>query len=1181
MKLTPNQKKALDLNNHICVTAGAGSGKTRVLVDRYLNILNLKKDVSPDQIAAITFTEKAAAEMKGRIIKEMRKSKYTDIRDRHLEKMHSAPISTFHAFCSRILKENPFQAGVPANFGVLEGIEKKLLLKQTIKDTLQEIATDTEDRHRKELERCLQSFTDVATLVEMLISLVDKRDVMKHLLDTVYSDSAIERLPAEWEQAFQDALPSSVEIVEFIDCLQRIQSIARGKNADRVDFLTSDFASLQELYKNRPDVFSYLTEIAKLITTKENKIATRDFIGLRNDTTGYEYEIEFLVSVARRIKEAPTVDCNDVDSDDFLLLSITRDLLTLYQRVLQDYQSAKLSQSKLDFADLQIYTRDLLKNNNRIRQKLLNQYKFYMIDEFQDTNELQYELVMLLTDELKRGNLFVVGDPKQSIYGFRDADVRVFERTKEKIVDRGGKDIRLKENFRSLQNSVGFVNYLFARLMGDEKENDFEVIYDPLNVGKTDNEEGVVEIILGQKDSEHANEFTLLAQYIKDIVSVGVSDEDPHSDQDNRDNGKPVKYGDIAILIRARRHLPDIENALHLAGIPYLTSGGIGFYQRQEIYDIWNYLNFLNAPDVNGLSLIGTLRGPAFGISDNELFEISLQKGDGFWLKTQNYVSQDYDKKADKLKTAVTILKEHHKVAHRLPVNQLILTIVNETGLIGTLKTGSKGEQRWANYQKLLDIARNFEAQENRPPLTDFIEYLDILITDEPREGDAPIEEGSDSVKIMTIHAAKGKEYPIVILPCLNRRGHYGTEPFIEEKLGIGFSPLIPSQDYDQSSPEIVQLMKDTAKEKDEAEKKRLLYVAITRAENRLILSGTLKENGKTENTLKILHELLEIKEGDELIEISDTLDFYRDGMNNRSDFHLKIPIIRQLEVSTDDDPVGVDENSVVSFPKQPIGTLKPSEFDSSFTVEELADFARCQLRYQLSNVLRVPPLEKGIFAEDSSDLDNAIQRTLSHIDQRLDSAEIDRRINKVLENNPDIMNNRTESAARSTLRRHIESYLNSDISATMLSAEKSNFNQQIHAKTNGHIISGRMDRIFQDHSGNWHIANFKMAELHDTASCTPEMQLLAYLFFSSNPSEDRIIITFYFTENNGYEQKHFNRTELDDIMNFWHKQIKLLQKGENRKHLEHCYICPYADSEAQCIVNDPSGESSANTTVF
>ncbi|MYB65551.1 AAA family ATPase, partial [Candidatus Poribacteria bacterium] len=907
MNLTPNQTEALDINNHICVTAGAGSGKTTVLVDRYLNILKLRENVNPDQIAAITFTEKAAAEMKGRIIKELREPEYAHIRDRHLEKMHSAPISTFHAFCSRILRENPFQAGVPANFGVLETIEKKLLLKQTIKDTLQEIATDTEDRHREELERCLQSFTDSATLVEMLISLLDKRDVMKHLLDTVYSDSAIERLPTQWEKAYQSVLPSSAEIEKFIQCLNAVLQIARGKKKQQVGLLTTELAGLSTRDNAESDVQNILKEIAELITTKGNKIATDNFIGRNNDTSDLENEISFMVSLAIRIKEAPTVDCADVDSDDFLLLSVTRDLLTLYQRVLQEYQIAKLSQSKLDFADLQIYTRNLLKNNDKIRKKLLNQYKFYMVDEFQDTNELQYELVMLLTDELKQGNLFIVGDPKQSIYGFRDADVRVFEKTQEKIVSMGGKDIHLKENFRSLQNSVGFANYLFARLMGDEKENDFEVIYEPLNVGKTDNEEGVVEIILGQKDSDTANalniESTLLAQHIKHIVS---------NEQHNRDNSKPVKYGDIAILIRARRHLPDIENALHLAGIPYLTSGGIGFYQRQEIYDIWNYLNFLNAPDVNDLSLIGILRGPAFGISDNELFEISpLQKGEGFWLKTQNY-----NKKTDRLKTAVTILKEHHKVAHRLPVNQLILTIVNETGLIGTLKTGSKGEQRWANYQKLLAIARTFEAQENRPTLTDFIEYLDILITDEPREGDAPIEEDSNSVKIMTIHAAKGKEYPVVILPCLNRQGQGSREPFIDEKLGIGFKPLIPSQNYDQSSPEIVLLMKNIASTKDEAEKKRLLYVATTRAKNRLILSGTLKENGEAENTLKMLFQLLEINKEDKYKEISDTLNFYRNGENISKGFHLKIPIIKQLEVTSDN--VRVDGDSVVSFPKRP-----------------------------------------------------------------------------------------------------------------------------------------------------------------------------------------------------------------------------------------------------------------------
>ena len=157
---------------------------------------------------------------------------------------------------------------------------------------------------------------------------------------------------------------------------------------------------------------------------------------------------------------------------------------------------------------------------------------------------------------------------------------------------------------------------------------------------------------------------------------------------------KPIEYGDISILIRSRRHLPEIEHALLSAGIPYLTTGGVGFYQRQEIYDIWNYLSFLNTPQENDTSLIGILRGPAFGISDTELYEISRQNEDSFWKKVQKYLSP-----SEHLTKAIVTLKHHRQIAHRMSINQLILTIVNETGMIGTLKLGKQGQQKWANYQ--------------------------------------------------------------------------------------------------------------------------------------------------------------------------------------------------------------------------------------------------------------------------------------------------------------------------------------------------------------------------------------------------------------------------------------------------------------------------------------------------
>ena len=160
-----------------------------------------------------------------------------------------------------------------------------------------------------------------------------------------------------------------------------------------------------------------------------------------------------------------------METDDDFLLSTIRDLLTLYTRISEAYRTAKLSQGKLDFTDLQLKTRDLVRNNADIRQKLVSRHQYYMVDEYQDTNELQYELVMLLTNELNGANLFIVGDPKQSIYAFRGADVRVFTKTKQKIVDEGGADIRLTENFRSLRDTVGFVNYFFNHLMGDGKRD--------------------------------------------------------------------------------------------------------------------------------------------------------------------------------------------------------------------------------------------------------------------------------------------------------------------------------------------------------------------------------------------------------------------------------------------------------------------------------------------------------------------------------------------------------------------------------------------------------------------------------------------------------------------------------------------------------------------------------------
>ncbi len=1173
MQLTRSQEDALNIEKHVCVTAGAGSGKTTVLVQRYLKILR-EGNATPREIVAITFTEKAAAEMKDRIIKEMSgTAENTDVEHSNSlqyfrDEMNSAHISTIHAFCASILREFPFQAHVPANFSIVQGIDQKLLLQKTIRETLKDIATNSDDPHRAELICLLQRYGGQQKLADFFSDLVERRDILEHLIQEIYSKPNDTEIREGLEQQVREQLLSTIrqlmskiDVTEFIRCLNAILEVAKGKKAEDAKNLTPQLEKQHEQNPEAPEVLNLLRQIATLITTTGNKIATQSFLPKSVDRTGIADQIAFLESTAKKIKDVPTLrkekDDNrkadvgtdnenkmddEVVTDDNFLINTTRDLLTLYKRILKDYQNAKLSQSTLDFNDLQLKTRDLLRDNEEIRQKLVDRYKYYMIDEFQDTNELQHELVMLLTNELKSANLFIVGDPKQSIYAFRGADVRVFNKTRQNIVENEGLAISLKENFRSLRGLIGFTNYFFGHLMGDGSENEFEVPYEPLIKARKVNANGSIKILLGKKKDEAANEYAFIARRIKNMKHNG--DTVWVRGENRAEVERPIEYGDIAILIRSRTYLPEIEQALLEAGIPYLTTGGIGFYQRQEIYDIWNYLNFLNEPVKNQISLAAVLRGPAFGISDAELYEISSQDSIEFWEKVLNYQAP-----SEHLKNAIDTLKKHIQFAHRMSVNQLIVTIVNETGLIGTLKTGKQGQQRWANYQKLLELARNFDGDENTQILPDFIEFLDILITEEPREGQAPVEASSGAVQIMTIHAAKGKEFPIVILPCLDRKGRTDTEPFIDETFGIGFSPLKPDEEYRKTEPEIIAHMKNQSSEKETAEKKRLLYVGATRAQDRLILSGTLSEKGEAQQMLKWLDTHLGIcGEEDDL----PSLPF-------------KLNVLRQLEGSTATDET-LDDITPIEFPECLPSALEPTGTSAAFSVTELANYARCPLRYQLENVLQIPRNGQGDVDSDETEIDAAIRYTLGRIRQSSDRQNLDALIQQARDNFPEIT---TESTAEPTLRKHANSFANSALGHIALDASQTHTNQHVHADIAGHIIEGRFDRLFKDKTGYWQIVNYETTDTQNSDADYPEMELYSLLAHRRYPEQPTVTINIFFTEQDHYIQKHFSVAELQEATEHWQKKISALQRGNYNKNTDHCCSCPYADPNGQCIITE------------
>lgn len=1162
MRLTPSQQEALNINKHVCVTAGAGSGKTTVLVERYLKILR-EGNVTPREIVAITFTEKAAAEMKDRVIKRLSEKEDAGTPENFLEQMNSAHISTIHAFCSSILREFPFQAGVPANFSIVQGIDQKLLLQKTIRETLKNIATNMEHPNHAELTRLLQRYGGQQKLVEFFSSMINQRDLIAQLMLKIYDDRSEAEIRETLQQKALKQLMSSIDIPEFIRCLNTVLEVAEGKKAEEAKHLMPQLETLHKQKSGSSEVPNLLKEIGYLITIKDGSIATTGFLPKRIDRTRIADEINFLVSSAKKIKNIPTSEKqkNDdlktnVETDDDFLISTTRDLLTLYTRILNDYQTTKLSQGTLDFNDLQLKIRDLLRNNEEIRKRLVERHQYYMIDEYQDTNELQYELVILLTDELKRANLFIVGDPKQSIYAFRGADVRVFEKTRNKIVENGGLTISLKENFRALPGPIGFTNHFFNPLMGDGSENEFEVEYEALTQARPVNTNGGIEILLGKQDDEAANEYKLISHYIKNMKA---SEDTVWVRGKNGDEvERPIEYGDIAILIRSRRHLPDLEHALLEASIPYLTTSGVGFYQRQEIYDIWNYLNFLNAPSENDTSLAAVLRSPAFGISDAELYEISLQEGTNFWEKAQNHQTH-----SEHLKRAIHTLKKHSPLAHRMPVNRLIVTIVNETGLIGTLKTGIYGQQRSANYQKLLELARNFDGDENTQILPDFIEFLDILITEEPQEGQAPIEAGSGAVQIMTIHAAKGKEFPVVMLPRLDRGGQTDREPFIDDALGIGFSPLKPDEGYRKTEPEIIAHMRNRSNEKEIAEKKRLFYVGATRAQDRLILSGTLPDRGKPQQMLGWLHTHLGISEENDLLNLGVKQKAFADGSTSLQQFELQIPIVRALADLASADETS-NEITPVKFPEESLQVLKPTEIPAAFSVTELTNYARCPLRYQLENVLRIPTNGQEEADPDQDELDSAIRDTLTRIRPQSDTDNLDAIINQAAENHPEVTSNLT-----TVLHTSANNFINSQLGKTALSASETRTNQQVHADIEGHIIDGRFDRLFKDETQHWQVINYKTDDAQDSDVYDPEMELYSLLLHQRYPQQPTITINLFFTEQDQCIQKHFSITELQDVSAQWKQKISELQRGNYNKNLDHCCSCPYADPDGQCIITE------------
>jgi ATP-dependent helicase/nuclease subunit A len=814
MGLTERQARAaLDHSASKCVTAGAGTGKTHVLVQKYLSLL--ESGVGVGNILALTFTEKAAGEMKVRVrqaIAEKEGERWGAVRDEFLW----AKVSTFHSFCASVLREFPLEAGVGPSFAVLDEREAFRLREEAIDDLI----------HGDPPAECRDA------VIGALLAIGAYE--LKNYLEALYS----RRGAAE---AFFAALVESEEGVldAWRTALERHREAAVAAFFDRAAHSIETLRDLAARYPGERDpAGAYLRAVEPCLAGEvavaelaavHNESRFRRNMGQKKNWEGDDLKnLREAYGILRQCLkdhgDACSLALDPTDPFTRATLDFLRDLGVVFKAFLDSVEAEKRRMNALDFDDLVNRTHRLFRDREDIvAAHFRSRFRFILVDEFQDTDPIQIAIIHTLLGD--SANLFVVGDPKQSIYLFREADVTQFGHTRDLIErDLGGETVALDVNFRSTPEVVGFTNAVFSALMA-EAGRPWEFLYEPLHAFRR-NDAGSVELLLSQKIRDRATgrraEAEMAARKIRSLVERGEKRISHDGEV------RPAGYGDVAVLLERRTNLAYYEWALARYGVPYHVHAGLGFYDCQEVYDLYNILRFL-ANNLDDAALYGVLRSPYFGFSDARLFHIARLPGNSLWERLQAAAEP-----------AAATLRGWLSLSRRLPPARLLRRIVDESGIFVVFGGTAGGEQAAANVEKLIALARDAEFS----TLPEFVAELGRCIDDAQREGDAPLDFAStDAVSIMTVHAAKGLEFPVVVVPDLAETPRSGGGTImVEEGLLLGVSIPNPANDHEREETPILRLLKDEYRQQEEAERKRLFYVAVTRAKDHLILCGEMPD---------------------------------------------------------------------------------------------------------------------------------------------------------------------------------------------------------------------------------------------------------------------------------------------------------------------------------------------------
>ena len=894
--LNDEQLAAVDADGSVFVSAGAGTGKTSVLVERYVRAV-CDRGLDPDSILVITYTRKAAGELRTRIRAALRERGRPDLARR----LDGAWISTIHGFCSRLLRAHPFAAGLDPRFREIEDAGAAVLRGEAFSRALQEFCAGGDP----ERLRLLATYR-ADGLRRMLTGVYETlrsagRELVLELGGRPSVDDAVAALRTEAETLAAD--PSA--------------TATHRRNADE------------------------LLRIATLGSPPERLVDLSAFACRGPRAASYEQ--------ARKALERAALE---------ELAAHDRDLLQeLLERFGVEYAAAKRRESVVDFEDLQLAARDLLRDDAAVREATQLRFRIVMVDEFQDTNRLQCELIDLVA-HTEHTEVFTVGDEFQSIYGFRHADLEVFRERREQAANL----LALTRNYRSRPQVLAAVNHLFGDAFGDG--------YQPL-AASAEFPDPVfghpVELLVTDKSSfadtgEHwrQGEARRIATRVRELVDAGAAEP-----------------GEIVVLFAAGTDAERYEEALRKEGLPTYRATGRGYFGQQQVVDLLAYLRLLHNR-YDDVAVATVLASPFVGVSNDALVLLrrNAQRRPLF-TALERALPEHVDESDERLIRA--FLQRYERLVRasaRVGLEALCERIITEHDYDLAVLARWDGGRRFANMRKLGRLARDYESIRGTD-IAGFVRFVREQDALGAKELEAVAEEeGGGAVRLLTIHAAKGLEFKVVIVADAGRDigGPRGPDEIVALSDGrFGFRMVHPTKG-DRHPVFGFEEVREAERDQERAERLRLYYVAMTRAIDRLIVSGAIDPDRTSDRATPIGWVLDRLDAHESVVEADDTaVELDRGDARFVLTVHRHRPEPDDVAVETEaseDEPADELELQLALFDELPAGEPRrgielpalgeipaPRPHDvRRLSYSAIALFERCSYRYFAERVLGLPP---------------------------------------------------------------------------------------------------------------------------------------------------------------------------------------------------------------------------------